>query len=208
MAIPQIKEYVLSSPDLSASNIALWQLNADRSLLLVHDMQQYFINALPDNLRTELISNCKSLISHARRLDIPIVYSAQRGNMNVEERGLLQDFWGAGMASSQSHTNIVQELGPLREDFVVTKWRYSAFFATELADIFATKTRDQIIICGVYAHIGVLVTALDAYSRDIEVFLIKDAIADFSKEAHLMALTYAAECCASVLSTEEASNAF
>ncbi|MFO5713139.1 isochorismatase family protein, partial [Klebsiella pneumoniae] len=43
--------------------------------------------------------------------------------------------------------------------------------------------RDQLVLCGVYAHVGVLISTVDAYSNDIQPFLVADAIAAFS-EAH------------------------
>jgi hypothetical protein len=39
-------------------------------------------------------------------------------------------------------------------------------------------------VCGVFAHIGCLLTAADAFSLDFETFLLADAVADFSLSDH------------------------
>ncbi|MGQ5289599.1 isochorismatase family protein [Pectobacterium actinidiae] len=203
MAIPQIEEYDLGSPVLSVKNNVSWNIEPSRSLLLVHDMQDFFLAPLPTMLRNTLIKNCESLISWARSHAIPIVYTGQKGDMTPKERGLLYDFWGSGMSAEPVHTKIASALSPQPEDYVLKKWRYSAFFSSPLDEIFNRNQKDQIIICGVYAQIGILTTALDAYSRDIEVFLIQDGIADFSCAAHQNMLAYAASCCAAILPVKE-----
>jgi isochorismate hydrolase len=62
--------------------------------------------------------------------------------------------------------------------------------------------RDQLIICGVYAHVGVLVSAVDAFTNDIQPFIVADAIGDLSATYHRWCLEYAAHCCAVVTTTE------
>jgi isochorismate hydrolase len=203
MGIPRIQDYALHAPELSAVNIVTWAQEDGRSLLLVHDMQKYFLDLLPQALRRSLVESCRKLVAYARAHDVPIFYTAQRGDMSPKERGLLYDIWGKGMSSTPAHTAIAEEIAPRPQDVVLTKWRYSAFYATALDEAFRKHGRDQIIICGIYAHIGVLASAIDAYSRDIQVFLVQDAIADFSIQAHAHALCCAAECCAKVLPVSE-----
>ncbi|NED81783.1 isochorismatase family protein, partial [Streptomyces sp. SID11233] len=48
---------------------------------------------------------------------------------------------------------------------------------------------------------GVLMTAADAWSRDLRAFVAADAVADFSREDHDMALRWAAGRCARVAPT-------
>jgi isochorismate hydrolase len=97
---------------------------------------------------------------------------------------------------------VVTELAPGPADLLVTKHRYSAFFGTGLAAALRSLGRDQLIVCGVFAHIGCLLTAADAFSLDFETFLLADAVADFSLSDHRLALDYAARRCAVVMPTD------
>ena len=59
----------------------------------------------------------------------------------------------------------------------------------------------QVIIMGIYGHVGILGTTMESYSRDYETFLVSDAIADFSKDEHIRTLVQAGSTCAAVCST-------
>ncbi|HGM7176046.1 phenazine biosynthesis protein PhzD, partial [Pseudomonas aeruginosa] len=134
---------------------------------------------------------------------VQIAYTAQPGSMTEEQRGLLKDFWGPGMRASPADREVVEELAPGPDDWLLTKWRYSAFFHSDLLQRMRAAGRDQLVLCGVYAHVGVLISTVDAYSNDIQPFLVADAIADFSEAHHRMALEYAASRCAMVVTTDE-----
>ncbi|SHH12248.1 isochorismatase family protein, partial [Streptoalloteichus hindustanus] len=97
---------------------------------------------------------------------------------------------------------IVDELAPGAGDVVLTKWRYSAFVRTDLRERMRQWGRDQLVVTGIYGHIGVLMTAADAFMNDCQSFVVADAIGDFSVERHRMAVEYAAQRCAVTLVTE------
>lgn len=196
MSIPEITPYPMPTQDQLPENTAGWTVDPDRAVLLVHDMQKYFLRPFPDSPRDELVANVASLRQRCRERGVPVAYTAQPGGMTDTQRGLLKDFWGPGMTVDASQRAMADELAPEPGDWVFTKWRYSAFHRTDLLESIRTSGRDQLIVCGVYAHVGVLMTAVDAYSHDIETFLVADAVADFSLDHHRMALTYAAQRCA------------
>ncbi len=122
--------------------------------------------------------------------------------MTDQQRGLLKDFWGPGMRTDTADREVVPELTPAAGDWTFTKWRYSAFFHSDMTQRMRAAGRDQLIVCGVYAHVGVLATALDAFTHNIQPFIVADALGDFSETEHRFTLEYAAPCCGMVVSAE------
>ncbi|MDH6130785.1 bifunctional isochorismate lyase/aryl carrier protein [Kitasatospora sp. MAA4] len=204
MALPAIAPYPMPTADNLPANKVDWQVDPSRAVLLVHDLQNYFLDAFTAGASplTELLANIRWVKDSCERLGIPVVYSAQPGGQNPAERGLQLDFWGAGLPDDERARSVVPELAPTDHDTVLTKWKYSAFVRTDLAERMAAQGRDQLIIVGVYAHIGVLMSACDAWMRDIAPFLVADAVADFSAEDHATALRWAAQKCAVVTTTD------
>lgn len=207
VAIPPIQPYEM--PSEPPENRVAWVPDPDRAVLLVHDMQNYFLRAFPrgEPPLVDLMSNMLALRERCYDLGLPVVYSAQPGGQTPGQRGLQLDFWGAGVGAAPGDAAIAVELTPRPDDVLLTKWRYSAFQRTGLAELMDDLGRDQLIICGIYAHIGVLMTAVEAFMRDVRAFVVADAVADFSLDHHRMALTYAAERCAVTLTTDQVGRA-
>ncbi|MDI3419358.1 isochorismatase family protein [Streptomyces luteolus] len=203
MALPAISPYPMPTADELPANRVEWTVDPSRAVLLVHDLQNYFLRAFKQEQSpvTELLGNVGQLASQARALGVPVVYSAQPGGQSPAERGLQQDFWGPGLPDDASAKAIAPAVAPEDGDTVLTKWKYSAFVRTDLAETMRAQGRDQLVIVGVYAHIGVLMSACDAWMRDIQAFLVADAVADFSRADHEMALRWAAAKCAVVTTT-------
>ncbi|WP_275461251.1 isochorismatase family protein [Streptomyces noursei] len=204
MALPAIAPYPLPTPDELPANRVAWTVDPARAVLLVHDLQQHFLSAFPAGRQpvTGLLANSARLLRQCRRLGVPVVYSAQRGGQTPEERGLQLDFWGPGVADDPAALAMPTEVAPEPGDTVLTKWKYSAFVRTELDRLLRESGRDQLVIVGVYAHIGVLMTACDAWMRDVQAFVVADAVADFSRDDHDLALRWAAGRCAVVTTTD------
>ncbi|CDG21947.1 Phenazine biosynthesis protein PhzD [Xenorhabdus poinarii G6] len=205
----KIPPYKLPTEYQLPASVVNWQPVCTRTALLIHDMQHYFLNFFTADASpvVHLIDNTCHLLNIARYLRIPVFYSAQPGDMTPLQRGLLQSIWGSGMSASHEHKQIIPQLTPKEGEHILTKWRYSAFFNSPLLSKLRGFKRDQLIICGVYAHIGCLCTAQEAYSNDIETFFVADAVADFSAEKHRLALELAAETCSLVLHTKQLINA-
>lgn len=203
MALPVIEPYEMPGEAHLAAAQVDWRPDPRRAALLIHDMQQYFVDAFPAGQApvTDLVRHIALLRDRAHTLGVPVIYTAQPGGMSPAQRGLLHDFWGAGMSSDDAVRRIIAPLAPGPADVLITKWRYSAFHGTTLANVLHRFRRDQLVVTGIYANVGCLMTAVDAFTRDVEPFLVADAVADFSLDQHLACLDYAAQRCAVATST-------
>ncbi|MCQ4159258.1 isochorismatase family protein [Roseomonas sp. GC11] len=196
--LPTIAPYALpEAASLPAPRGGGWPLEPGRAALLVHDMQRYFLRPYPagEAPLAPVVAHIAQLLAAARRAGVPVFYTAQHVNQDRRDRGLQADLWGPGMSDAGAHQPILPELAPTPEDFVLTKHRYSAFQRSNLERLMRARGRDQLIICGVYAHIGCMLTAADAFMRDIHPFFVADAVADFSRAKHDMAVEYVAAVC-------------
>lgn len=204
-AIPPITAYPVPTRDDLPENTARWELDPDRAALLIHDMQNFFLRPFPEDSspRRELLANTARLRDACAGSGVPVAYTEQPGDMTEAERGLLRDFWGPGMRRAEHDRAVTGTLAPRDGDWRLTKWRYSAFQRTDLLDSLRAAGRDQLVVCGVYAHVGILMTCVEAFSHDIQPFLVADAVADFTADYHRLAVTYAAERCAVVQTTDE-----
>ncbi|MGA5817515.1 isochorismatase family protein [Kitasatospora sp. NPDC094028] len=205
MGLPRIPSYPLPAAEELPANRVSWTVDPARAVLLVHDLQNHFLDAFAAEAAPlpELLGNVDRLATAARVCGVPVVYSAQPGGQSPAERGLQQDFWGPGIPDDPRATAIADAVAPEAGDTLLTKWKYSAFVRTELARLLAEQGRDQLVITGVYAHIGVQATACDAWMRDLPAFVVADAVADFGPQEHRAALAWVAGRCGVVTTTAE-----
>lgn len=206
MGLPSIAPYPMPTESGLPENRVNWTLDPQRAVLLIHDMQEHFVDAF-DRSREPipaLVDGIRRLRDAAHALGVPVIYSAQPPAQTLEQRGLLQDFWGDGISGEPGRADIIEALTPAPSDIQLTKWRYSAFVRTDLHRELAAAGRDQLIITGIYAHIGCMMTAAQAFMEEVQPFLIADGVADFSRLDHHMALDYVARRCGMTITLDRA----
>ncbi|MFJ7266401.1 isochorismatase family protein [Streptomyces sp. NPDC099050] len=195
MGLPAIGSYAMPNRASLPPSCASWAIDPGRAALLVHDMQNHFVGELPTDRSpvVELVENIAALRALATALGIPVVFTAEPAAQSPGRRGLAADVWGPGIGDDGTGAaEIVPPLTPRPGERVLANVRHNAFLRSHLGRLLRSEGRDQLIVCGVHAHLGVLLTAADAFMNDIQPFVVADAIADFSAEEHAMALRWAA----------------
>lgn len=102
MAISKISTYLMPERESYPNNKTDWQLDPSRAVLLIHDMQRYFLNFY--DAESELI---KTVVNHlvqlrtwAHQNNVPVVYTAQPYEQPAADRALLNAMWGPGLPAS------------------------------------------------------------------------------------------------------------
>lgn len=132
------------------------------SLVVVMDVQQKLISAMPNGVKENVIEKINTLLTIANTLSIPIVVTEQYPD-------------GLG------HT-----VPALNEQFtssvaVIEKTSFSAFDVLDFAELIEKSGRKQIVLVGMEAHICILQTALALQKAGFRVFVVEDAVISRTK---------------------------
>lgn len=203
MGLPRITPYPMPDPAALPDAKVTWTVDPARGALLVHDMQAHFLAAFDAEREPipELVANIRRLTDACRAAGMPVLYSAQPAGQAPDQRGLLGPVWGEGIPGGSGGEEILPALAPHPGDVVITKWRYSALVRTDLLQRLRAAGRDQLVVCGIYTHIGIAMTAAHAFMEDVQSVIAADAVADFSAEEQVTTLAWAGSCCAGVTPT-------
>ena len=79
---------------------------------------------------------------------------------------------------------VIDELAPAADDYVIPKYRWSAFFQTYLELALRTRRIDTLIIAGGSTDVGVASTAFAARDLDYNVVIVSDACTSPEQDNH------------------------
>ncbi|QKQ99204.1 cysteine hydrolase [Metallosphaera tengchongensis] len=156
------------------------RLDPRKTAVVIVDMQNDFVRKegklyVPGAEST--INQIKSLISKARESGAKVVYT-QDWHMKDDPEFKI---WGEHAVAGTWGADIVEELKPEIDDYVVRKLRYDAFFGTSLEYFLNVKGIDSLVIVGTVANICVLHTAGSAALRWYNVVMPMDGISALSE---------------------------
>lgn len=159
----------------------------DRTGLLVIDMTNEFLkegSPLEVPAGRKMVPRLKKVIETCRSEDVLVIYTRHVLRENGANAGLLEEFYQA-VRGKKAHVpgsegvKVYDEISPGKDDIVISKHRYSAFYETELDTILKNMGIDTLIISGVLTNLCCESTARDAMFRDYRVIFLQDCNATF-----------------------------
>ena len=198
------------------------KIHANRTALSVVDMQNDFLlpgAALETPMGREIYPNLQRLLAHARQSGMTVIYTVHAHRADGCDRGMFAAVWpqiaeGACLVDGQPGVDVVAELKPKKDEVVIKKHRYSAFFGTDLDMILRSADIDTVAVTGVTTENCCHATARDAMFNGYRVAFIADASGTFdypdagfgaiaASEVHRVTLGELAVSTAHVMSTDD-----
>jgi nicotinamidase-related amidase len=139
--------------------------------------------------RVSLVKNYQRLIAHCRSVGTPIIYittyrraDGSDAPRTVPDVGLPHG--GSPMLPGTPPTNVIDELKPRPEDYVVVKPRFSAMYGTNVEGILHDLGVDTILVGGISTPRSVEGTAREAKNRDMQCVVVSDCCDGPEKDVH------------------------
>lgn len=146
-------------------------------------------------------------IAKARAKEVPIIFVRVGFSSDYREWPEFSPLFGAAkkfgaLQLGTSATEIHESLNKTDMDFLVTKHRVSAFYATPLEAILHTLRVDTVLIGGVSTDLAVQSAVREAHDRDYRVVVLEDLCGAGSEEDHAQALRLLAKVAVVAKSTD------
>lgn len=131
-----------------------------------------------------IVSPILKIKEHFRSKDWPVIYINDHYQLWKADINLLVDH-----ITNEVSAPIIKEIKPEDEDYFLIKPKHSAFYATSLSTLLSELDVDSVVVTGVAGNICVLFTANDAYMREFNIYVPKDAIASEQEKFNNYALS-------------------
>lgn len=129
----------------------------DDTSVVVIDVQERLIGAMPENITETNLKNMKILLEAAKILDIPVTVTEQYPK-------------GLGPTIQDIKESVGEGFSPVEK--VVFSCARSPEFESVIKDI----DRKSVLLCGVETHVCVLQTAIDMINKGYTVYVPADAV--------------------------------
>ena len=172
-------------------NTHTMHLNMEKAALLVVDMQYFFLDPSSPTFTCgglAILPNLKKIIHAFRGADRPVIFTRHVHHPDRIDAGIMGWWWEGMCLEGSPESEIHRDISPERNEKVILKHRYSAFYNTDLETVLRCLHVEDIVIAGIMTNMCCESTARDAYYRDYRVFFLADGTGSITEEMHLASL--------------------
>jgi ureidoacrylate peracid hydrolase len=162
----------------------------------------------------ETITPCVQLVATARAARVPVIFTQAWFRPDGADTGfsvgeIMQRRASGELISAGSwDAEIVDELRPGAQDFIVRKFRFSPFHGSGIEPLLSSLGVRNLVVCGLTTSICVESTVRDASARDYRVYVPEDAVAEYDQSMHEASLRVMRYCFAYVTSAVDVMGAW
>ena len=178
------------------------QLDSRTTALVVFDMQKgQFEVPDPERQRwlkeSNILANAVELLRAARSAGIPVFYvqNSRRPDF-ADQKEVLTDATIAGGGARGGPVigtrgwEILDEITPEPDDYVVPKFRQGAFSGTTLDTLLRARGIETVVLCGVRTTVGIETTCRDGRDLGYNMVLVSDCTGGVAPDEHQWTLDH------------------
>ncbi len=158
----------------------------EKRALLIIDMQEFFFVENHEVDKQRLGRNCQTVIDTARDNGVLIIHIVTIYRNDRRDWPQIwanhQDAWCCHLVRGLSLTDVVSDIKILKDEIVIEKHRFSAFYGTNLDDILMASGIQHVDIVGYSADVCIRFTSVDAYNRGYGVGIIREGVEAFREK--------------------------
>lgn len=159
-----------------------------KSALLILDMQKYFLDKsshafIPSAF--PVLNQLKRVKEFFKKNHRPIIFTRHMNNSH--NASMLSLWWNDIIKEHKPMSELNKSLFK-KDDMVINKTQYDAFFNTQLDDILKQKKVTQLVVTGVMTNLCCETTARSAFVHGYQVFFPAELTACYNKDFHIITL--------------------
>lgn len=177
------------------------EFNVRKTALLFFDMLNvYYHGATPEKKESmkPIVANAARVLEGARKVSIPVFYAMANHRRDgairsqiITDTDMRLNPWPKSDSNPSVHgategsweQKVIDELKPNAEDYIIPKFRWSAFHQTYLDLALRARGLDTIILSGGSVDVGVASTAYAARDLDYNVVVVRDACSNSREDS-------------------------
>ena len=168
------------------------KLDKNCALLVIDIQQEDFVELNENNInepRWNSIRNAKRVLDVFRAKKLPVIQIKECHRPDLVDIGReLDGSEDIHCIENQPENDYASLTYPIEGEYLISKRRYSAFFATDLEILLKGLNVDTLYLVGGLTDVCIHYTAVDAHQNDYHIHVVTDAVSGSSEEAHKNAL--------------------